>query len=59
MTKKEVNAIIENTKKELKGKQMPICRTLGYFQKAGANWRYIAGWTCEGDLVVTVFGKVQ
>ena len=59
LTKKQINLIIENTKKELKGTQKSITKILGYFQKSGANWAYNAGWTNDGDLVVTVFGQVE
>lgn len=58
LTKKQIELIIKNTKKELKGKYASIAQTLGYFQKTGANWSYVAGWTYDGDLVVTVFGQV-
>lgn len=58
LTKKQIDLIIKNTKKELKGTSASIAQTLGYFQKAGANWSYVAGWTYNGDLVVTVFGTV-
>jgi len=59
MTKQEINKIIEMTKPNLKGKQVTIYIALGYFQKSGANWYYCAGWTNDGDLVVTVHGQVQ
>ena len=59
LTKKQIEIIRENTKKELKGTQKSICRTLGYFQPTNANWSWVAGWTYEGDLVVTRFGEVM
>jgi hypothetical protein len=59
LTKKQINLIIEKTKEELKGTQTHIGTTLGYYQKSGANWSYIAGWTNDGELVATVFGEVQ
>ena len=59
LTKKQIDLIIENTKKEIKGTHQSIYITLGFFTKAGANWSYHAGWTYEGDLVVTVFGEVK
>lgn len=59
LTKKQIDAIIANTKKELKGKSASIAQTLGYYQKSGANWSYIAGWTYDGYLVVTIFGQIQ
>lgn len=58
LTKKQIKIIIEQTKKELKGTQKSICKTLGYFQPLGANWSFVAGWTYEGDLVATRFGEV-
>lgn len=59
LTKKQIDIIIKKTKKSLKGKQFSIMTTLGYFMPYGANWSYHAGWTYDGDLVVTVFGQVQ
>jgi hypothetical protein len=59
LTKKQIDLIIEYTKKELKGKSTSIFKTLGYYQKNNANWSYLAGWTYEGDLVVTVFGEIK
>lgn len=59
LTRKQIEMIIKNTKPELKGTQPLIVETLGYFQKAETNWSYRAGWTSEGDLVVTVFGEVK
>ena len=59
LTKKQIEIIRENTKQELKGTQKSICRTLGYYQPSGVNWSWVAGWTYEGDLVVTRFGEVM
>ena len=59
LTKKQIDLIIKNTKKELKHKQISIDELLGIYTKAGANWSYKAGFTIDGDLVVTVFGEVQ
>lgn len=59
LTKKQIDLIIEHTKKELKGTQTSLMECLGYYQKSGANWSYIAGWTYDSDLVVTVFGEIE
>ena len=59
LTYKQIKKIIENTKKELKGKQANLNNILGVFTKRGANWSYYAGWTYDRDLVVTVFGEIQ
>lgn len=59
LTYKQIEIIIKNTKKELKHKQISINEILGTYTKAGANWSYKAGYTANGDLVVTVFGEVQ
>lgn len=59
LTKKQIDTIIENTKKELKGTQQSLHTELGYYTKSCANWSYCAGWTYDGELVVTVFGEVQ
>ena len=59
LTKKQIDAIIARTRKELKGTYESICEDFGYFMASGANWAYHAGWTNGGDLVVTVFGKVE
>lgn len=58
LTKKQIDVIIENTKKELKGTSKSIYTELGYFRRCDANWSYVAGWTYNGDLVVTRFGEV-
>lgn len=59
LTLKQIREIINHTKKELKATQQSLAQELGYYQSVGANWSYIAGWTYDGDLVVTVFGQVQ
>ena len=63
LTKKQIEIIKENTPKALKGQQIGSMSIdyLGYYQKASANWRYIAGFTDYNGvkvLVVTVFGEV-
>lgn len=58
LSKKQIDLIRKNTKKDLKGYHASIAEVLGYFQRAGANWSYIAGWTYDGDLVVTRFGEI-
>lgn len=62
LTKKQIEIIVGKTPKELKGKQMLIYTTLGYYQKYGANWSYVAGYVLYKNqyvLVVTVFGTIQ
>lgn len=59
LTKKQIDMIIAHTPKELKGIQLGIQTTLGYFMPASANWCYVAGWTYDGELVVTRFGEVM
>jgi len=59
LTKKQVDLVIKNTKPELKGTQVTIAQSLGYYMKSQANWSYQVGWTYEGDLVCTVFGEVR
>lgn len=58
LTKKQIEAIRENTRKKLKGTHQNIATDFGYFTPYGANWSYCAGWTYGGDLVVTRFGIV-
>lgn len=58
LSKKQIEAIIKNTKKELKGTQRSIETELGTYQKKYTNWSYHAGWDLEGNLIVTVFGEV-
>ncbi len=59
LTKKQIDIIVAKTKKKLKGRSVSIATTLGYFRPSCANWAYHAGWTYDGDLVVTCFGKVM
>ena len=59
LTKKQIEIIREQTKKELKGTHQSICTTLGWYTPSQANWSYIVGWTYDGDLVVTRFGEVM
>lgn len=59
LTKKQIDIIIRNTPEKLKGTFPTITETLGYFMKAETNWSYRAGYTRDGELVVTVFGEVQ
>ena len=58
LTKKQIETIRANTREELKGYHQALRQTLGYFTPYGANWSFCAGWTYEGDLVVTRFGEV-
>lgn len=59
LTKKQIEIIRKQTREELKGQQKSICVTLGFFHPTAANWCWVAGWTFEGDLVVTRFGEVM
>ena len=59
LTKKQIDMIREHTPAELKGKSVTISNTLGYFQPFEANWSWIAGWTHDGQLVVTRFGEIM
>lgn len=59
LTLKQIKRIIEHTPEHLKGKFVSIHTVLGIFVPAGANWGYRAGWTADGELVVTVFGQVK
>lgn len=59
MTKKEMQKIIDHTTLELIGEQRTIHEYLGKYVPGGANWAYWAGWTIEGELVVTRFGIVM
>ncbi len=59
LTRKQIDEIIRHTPEELKGTFAKIEDRLGKFQKSGANWAYIAGWTKEGVLVVTAFGEIM
>ena len=58
LTRKQTNLIIENTPEQLIGTQAHIHSVLGAYSKSDANWSYVAGWTADGDLVVTRFGEV-
>lgn len=61
LTKKQIDIIRENTPKELKGQHLSVWDRLGYYQKTGANWSYVAGYVEHNGqkvLVVTVFGEV-
>jgi hypothetical protein len=58
LTRKQIEIIREQTKKELKGTHQSICTTLGWYTPSQANWSYLAGWTYDGNLVVTRFGEV-
>lgn len=59
LTKAQIEEIKKHTRPALKGQQVSIWDDLGYYRKANANWSYRAGWTRDGELVVTVFGEVQ
>ena len=59
LTRKQIEIIREQTKKELKGTHQSIYTTLGWYTPSQANWSYLAGWTYNGDLVVTRFGEVM
>lgn len=59
LTLRQIKRIIEHTPEHLKGKFVSIHIELGSFVPSGCNWGYRAGWTADGELVVTVFGKVQ
>lgn len=58
LTKKQINLIAQHTPADLVGTHQGIVTDLGYYQPAGANWSYHAGWTYDGQLVVTQFGHV-
>lgn len=59
LTRKQIEAIRDHTPDDMKGKQVRIDEVLGTYQKSGANWSYIAGWTYDNVLVVTMFGEVM
>lgn len=59
LTWKQIIAIKNHTPLELKGKHTTLEETLGRFQPLNSNGIYLAGWTHEGDLVVTRFGEIQ
>ena len=58
LTKNQIKLIKKQTDRTLVGQHKTIYEVLGYFQPANANWAYIAGWTCDHELVVTQFGEV-
>lgn len=61
LTKKQIDAIRSHTSKtypEIVGTFPCIEEELGCYTPANANWGYHAGWTTDGDLVVTLFGEV-
>ena len=61
LTKKQIETIKANTPEELKGLQVYLWDTLGYYQKTGANWSYVVGYTTYKGVmlpVVTMFGEV-
>lgn len=58
LTRKQINLIVENTPEHLLGTQAHIHTTFGAYSPSNANWSYVAGWTADGDLVVTRFGEV-
>ena len=59
LTKKQVNAIIAHTPRELVGKSVSIAETLGGYSRPDWNWGYRVGWTYDGVLLVTRFGEVM
>ena len=59
LTKKQIDIIRAHTPESLKGSQVTVSQTLGFFQPYEANWSYVAGWTHDGILVVTRFGEVM
>lgn len=62
MTKKQIEIVKGKTPSELKGKQLSIVTTLGYYRPYGANWAYVCGYVFyRGNfiLVVTLFGEIQ
>jgi len=62
LTKKQIETIIENTPKALKGQHPSFDNDFGYYMPSNANWAYRAGWIRYRDgfaLVVKVFGIVQ
>ena len=61
LTKRQIDIISKYTPKDLKGKQVSLWTTLGYFVPSGANWTYTAGYVRYKNcyvLVVTRFGQV-
>lgn len=58
LTKKQINLIIKQTPERLKKTHEDLFPVLGTFTEAKANWSYVAGWTKEGFLAVTVCGII-
>ena len=66
LTKKQIDTIRANTPEWLKGQQITnagrMGDELGYFQKAAANWVYIAQYVTLTNgatyLVITQFGEI-
>ena len=62
LTKKQIELIIENTPKTLKGQHASLDCDFGYFMEHGANWSYRVGWVKFRDgmaLVVKAMGIIQ
>ena len=62
LTKKQIDIIRKYTPKSLKGKQVSLYTTLGYFRPTYANWSYCAGFIKVGNrfqLVATRFGEIM
>lgn len=61
LSKKQIDIIRSCTPAKLKGKQLSLCKTLGYCTPYGANWSYEAGFIeYKGQyvLVVKQFGAI-
>ena len=58
LTRKQINLIVAQIPEELRGTQAHITTAFGAYSPSNANWSYVAGWTNNGDLVVTRFGEV-
>lgn len=61
LTKKQIEIIQRYTPEELKGKQISLYSTLGYFRPTMANWSYVVGYVLYKGiyvLVVTRFGEI-
>ena len=62
LTKRQIDIIVENTPKELKGFHNSFDCDFGYFMPSNANWCYRAGYVKHNDnlvLVVKVFGQIK
>jgi len=62
LSKKQIDLIVENTPKELKGNPHAFQSDFGWYMKSNANWSYQAGFVKHNGvlvLVVKVFGVVQ